>query len=122
MAVRVYKESDDQKQLVSWFSMQHPKLNDLFIHVPNGQNVGPRAGEKLRKMGLKAGFPDMVLFVATETWPAMVLEMKAPGGRVSKDQGRVMTALIEQGYCVCTCWSFDEAKSAITAYLSGGPC
>lgn len=114
-----YKEHIEQENLIKWFRIQHPEYKDLFIHVPNGQNVGVRQGARLKGMGLCAGFPDLFLFVPRGGYNGLAIEMKAPKGRPTQRQLTVINQLTEQNYQAHVCFGFDDAVEKIKEYLHG---
>lgn len=91
----------------------------------------------MRRMGCKAGVPDLQLMVP-RIWPLKVedengrlqlndkrfspglfIEMKDEEGTLSKIQKEFHELLLSQDYTIVTCYSFEEGKDAITDYLKG---
>lgn len=68
-------------------------------------------------MGLKAGMPDLMLFVPRKDSHALFLELKTKKGKVSKVQEEFHDKLVEQGYTVIVCYGFEEAVSSIQEYM-----
>ena len=81
-----------------------------WFHIPNS----PRnkvAGAKLKKMGMKAGMPDICIHYRGET---LYVELKAPKGRLSPAQKAMQMQLARAGVRVMTeCRSVE----ALEAYL-----
>lgn len=133
-----YDEEREQAALISWFKVMYPKYKNLLIHIPNGQNVGPRTGARLKSIGLKAGFPDLGLFVprtkevemtvkgvsgiryVTEsvTLYALFIEMKSKTGRVTPEQQAMHAELSAQGYQVNVCYGWDDGRKVIEGYMN----
>lgn len=111
-------ESAEQSSVIAWFFLQHPELSDLLVHIPNGQNVGTATGARLKRMGLRAGFPDLFLYVPRGTWHGMAIEMKTTTGRPSVLQLKYQKLLTEQGYLSAVCYGFDDARELINKYLN----
>lgn len=114
-----YQEHIDQTNVVKWFRVQYRDLKDLLIHVPNGQNVGARQGERLKAMGLCPGFPDLFLFVPRGCYNGLAIEMKSLKGRPTERQLTVINQLKQNNYQAYVCFGFDDAVEKIREYLNG---
>ena len=115
---RNYKESNEQATLIEWFDLAYRKYEKLLVYVPNGQNIGMLSGKRLKKIGLRAGFPDLVLFVPNKEWHGLILEFKpTDSGTVGKEQKIMITRLVAQGYCALAVNGLDEAMKIIKDYL-----
>lgn len=114
-------EAAHQAALVKWFKMQYPDYEDLLIHIPNGQNVGPRQGARLKNQGLVAGVPDLMLLVPrkiAKKWiHGLFIEMKAARGKVQQSQQKMHSLLREQRFQVNVCYGWEEASLVIRGYL-----
>ncbi len=123
-------EEQLQIAIVQYLRAQYPRV--FFHHSPNGEirpskinKTGKRyspAGTRLKQMGTQAGFPD--LFIAQTKWVgkdicygALLLELKAPDGKLSDNQKNCMAKLIEAGYKCEVVYSLDEAIKIIDSYL-----
>lgn len=127
-------EHSHQVALFRWAALmrkQIPEL-DLLIAIPNGGHRHIAVARKLKAEGVKAGIPDIALFVPRTgdcpetgypcvdpcgTFHGLFIELKAPGGKVSPAQTGWITALRKQGYRVEICRSWVEAKDLILEYL-----
>lgn len=115
-----YLEDKLQMACRYWFDMQYPRLALLLHHSPNEGRLmhTARDGAKRKAMGVRAGFPDFVLLVATERSPYLCIELKAEKGRQSEAQKNYQKAVEENGggeYIICR--TLDEFKAAIEDYL-----
>lgn len=131
-------EAEEQEMLFDWVKMQkgkYPEL-DLMWHTPNGEFRHKATAARLKKMGVKAGVPDIFLPVMMTTsvggshiaiaqnaitYGGLFIELKAKGGRLSEVQKDWLEALHFQGYAVCVCYGFEEAKQAILDYIKNVP-
>ena len=52
---------DHLQMLIIKWSAFHPICRDYLIHVPNGGRRDIREAAKFKRMGVKAGVPDLVL-------------------------------------------------------------
>lgn len=74
--------------------------------VPNGEARSARTGARLKRMGVRAGEPDIIILTQGRCFG---LELKAAGGRLSAEQRQVQAEWREAGsvYFVASGW--DEA-------------
>lgn len=114
-------EDTEQIHLFDWAAMQsgkYPELLSLF-HIPNGGKRDAREAARFKRMGVRAGVPDMFLPVPRGKYHGLFIELKAKGGKVSKNQTEWLKILAESGYAACVCFGFDEARRDIINYLEG---
>lgn len=116
--LRKSDEHDSQKLVVEWFKIQYPQHNNLLIHIPNGQNIGPIRGAELTRLGLVKGMPDLALFVPNRLYHALFIEMKSSIGTLSSAQKLVISKLKSYEYDVHVCRSFEDAQTVINAHLN----
>ena len=110
-------EHDIQKSYFEWASWQKsPELKQLFA-VPNGGHRHPATAVKLKKEGVKAGVPDVLLPVARGAFIGMAIEFKANDGTPTKEQRQRMTELQHNGWCVTMCWDWESAARFTLGYL-----
>lgn len=132
-------EATMQAALIQWWQYAHkgfglPDHRVLFM-VPNGSYLGSghkvTAGGKsvplavirfrqLQKMGFVNGVPDLLLIVPRGASVGLAVELKAPAGRLSIDQGQMLALFEQNRWAKIICWSLDEAIGAITRYLTTG--
>jgi len=106
-------ESQEQMAFVDWFRRAYP--SHLIMHIPNGERRDARTGSKLKRMGVLPGVPD--LFIPEL---ALWVEMKGTsGGRLSKDQERVIGLLEIAGYDVIVAHGWEDARRQVTEHLQG---
>lgn len=112
-------EAQEQKSLIEWAKWQEKKYPELkmLMHVPNEGKRSKRYGAELKRQGLKAGFPDLGLFVPRGNKHALFIEMKVGRNKCTDNQKKWIRALMEQGYEVKVCYSAEEAIQIIKRYL-----
>lgn len=115
-------EHDQQSLLFEWasyFENRVPELSLMFA-VPNGGKRHIGVAIKMKAEGVKAGVPDIVLPVPRKGFHGMFIEMKnGKKGKVADNQKWWLQRLSEQGYNCVVCYSYEEAKDAISEYLGG---
>ena len=112
-------EAQEQKALIQWAqfnSSRYPEL-ELLYHIPNGGLRNKREAAELKRLGVKAGVPDLCLPVARGLYHGLYIEMKRKGGQESKQQTEWLKRLKEQGYETITAYNFEQAADAIKKYL-----
>ena len=112
-------EHEDQVALFSWAALaanQRPELALLFA-IPNGGHRHKAVAARMKAEGVKAGVPDICLPVARRGYHGMFIELKTRRGRLTMEQTKWLSALIDEGYWANTCRGFEEAKHAIEEYL-----
>lgn len=100
--------------------MSHKYPDFSLIHAtPNGGKRHISVAVKLKREGVKAGFPDVSIPVPRGIYHGAYIEMKKEkGGRVSPEQKWWIEKLQEQGYAVAVCNGFNQAQDFILQYFS----
>lgn len=119
-------ERQEQQALIQWASYKEGEIPELALlfHVPNGGARTARAGARMKRLGTKAGVPDLCLPVARErpgggSYGALWIEMKTHSGRLTGPQRRWKEGLTEAGHAHRVCRSWTEARDTILSYLEG---
>jgi hypothetical protein len=113
-------EDHEQITLFAWIDLhvnRFPELR-LAFHVPNGGHRNPHVGAHMKRMGVRAGVPDILLPVARAGYTGLAIELKRSiGGRVSPEQQKWLSRLEEQGWQTYVCYGADEAIRVISTYM-----
>jgi len=100
-------EEQEQVDLARWLD----RSGELWCHVPNGGRRSPREGARLKRMGVKAGVPDILIFREPRN---IAVELKRRhGGSVSPVQKKWHKRLLEAGWAVIVAKGADEARNLI---------
>ena len=124
--VKPKQPSEDQIQMavVQYLELQKYKdrpLSYYAVHVPNGGRMTARMGNKLKKMGVQAGYCDMLIDIPRGKFHGLRLELKVEkGGIVSAAQKERITVLLEEGYQAVVCRGYDKTVEAIEEYMALG--
>lgn len=119
-APKVKSEDQEQITLMSWahrVKFGNGRLSDYLIHIPNGGSRNVVEASKFKKMGVKAGVPDLQLLIPNGLIHGLWIELKAKKGKVQPNQRLFMQRLEEQGYLCKVCFGADEAIQEIKKYL-----
>ena len=114
--------TEDQEQIavMAWahrIKFKDGRLSDYLIHIPNGGSRNIIEAAKLKKMGVKAGMPDLQLLEANESYHGLWIELKAKKGKLQPSQRLMIQRLEEQGYLCKVCFGAGEAINEIKKYL-----
>lgn len=112
-----HEEDDLQMRCVAWFRLQFPQLSRLLHHSPNGGRRDAREGARFKRMGVQAGFPDLVLLVASRGFHALFIELKTPTGRQQDTQKEYQRLVEAQGYRYVVVRSLDDFMTTIRDYI-----
>lgn len=112
-------EHDEQAALIRWAHLLECRIPELAIlyAIPNGGLRHPRTAARLRAEGARAGVWDLHLPVPRNGAPGLWIEMKRPGGRLTREQIAWGAAVRAQGARTVVCHSWIEAAHAILDYL-----
>ena len=93
-------------------------LADYLHHSPNGGSRHIAEAAKFKRMGVKRGYPDLILDVAKGGYHGARIELKkAAGGRASKEQKERLQMLTDEGYYAVVAKGYDEAVQVISKYM-----
>lgn len=106
-------ETDEQITVVEWCeAMRIP-----IAHIPNEGKRSPVAGRIMKRMGLRKGFPDLFVPLPKGGFHGLLIEMKAKGGKTTKEQEEWLDLLNQNGYAVTIAFGADEAIRKIKRYV-----
>jgi hypothetical protein len=121
---RIDREGLEQATLIMVLKLRHPEAAKLIYHVPNGGHRHVKVAMDLKKQGVRAGVPDLVLPMARGGYFGLYIEFKAEppyDADVSPEQDAYLHLLIEQGYLAIVCRGQVDALEAIRSYLLQPP-
>lgn len=88
-----------------------------FNHSPNEGRRTAQEGNKLKKMGMSKGFPDLEIPIPRHNKHGLYIELKTESGRVTPEQKKWLDYLNGCGYVAVVARSFDEARKITQEYL-----
>lgn len=87
-------------------------------HSPNGGNRDALAGAQMKALGVKRGFPDLILPFSNQSFtPGLIIEMKSATGSTSPEQKEWLAHFEAQGWRVEVARSAQEARTILCHYL-----
>lgn len=125
---RRHEEDDAQTALFSWFNVAKWRgvpLARFAFAVPNGSHLAGTPAQRamqmarLKRMGLRVGFPDWGLVLPIPPYAGLFVEQKkAHGGRVTDEQRTWVRVLRRMGYDAHVCEGLDHSKRVVEAYVA----
>lgn len=116
-------EDSIQKAILTWASYAKHNgrpLSDYLVHTPNGGGRSPGEGYNFKKMGVKKGYPDLILDIAKGGYHGLRIELKkVKGSRTTPEQIERLEMLNAEGYYAVIAKGFDEAIQIILDYMAG---
>ncbi|UPY96975.1 VRR-NUC domain-containing protein [Pectobacterium sp. 21LCBS03] len=82
-------ELEEQVALIEWADktvIDGIKIGDYLLHIPNEGKRGPKAARDAKRLGVRAGVPDLFLALPHGGYSGLWIEMKA-NYRLSKRFG-----------------------------------
>ena len=113
------KGIEDRLQIgcVRWFSLAYGNYARLLHHSPNGGSRNAIEAAKFKQMGVRAGFPDLILLVPKKGYHALFVEMKTRTGRQSEHQKEYQSAVEKMGYKYAICRSVEDFIKVVDEYM-----
>ena len=116
MTIRsLYHPTEDQEQeaVVDFCEL----MGIDIVHVPNEGKRSAAYGAKMKRMGLRSGFPDLLLPYPRAGYHGLFIEMKTEGGKATADQKKWIAKLAARGYRAVVCVGADAAICEIRNYM-----
>ncbi|MEI7151532.1 VRR-NUC domain-containing protein [Pectobacterium carotovorum] len=113
-------EFEEQAALVEWADktvINGIKIGDYLLHIPNEGKRGPKAARDAKRLGVRAGVPDLFLALPRGEYAGLWIEMKAKGGKLSAQQEVWLKRLEDAGYRAVCCFGFEQTVSEIKRFI-----
>lgn len=119
---RIDRELQEQSALFTW--ARNPAVERLYPELRlmscslNGVKLSKAQAGKAKAAGMLKGEHDVRLPVARGGYIGLSIEMKAGKNKPTQEQLDYGYLLRDEHWCVRYCWSWEEAKAEIMAYLA----
>lgn len=111
-----FKEDALLIAVMDYIRYQYPTV--LAAHIANERKASPQQGARMKRKGVKAGMPDIMIFKLKGDYNCgLAIELKIHPNKPTKHQTEILNKLSEQGWATHVCYSFDDAKMIIDDYL-----
>lgn len=117
---RNHHEAIMQSAFFHWLGFYKKLRKTCWGNMNGGQRTN-KAGHFAKLSGLTPGVPDVTIAIPTASHPGLFIEFKVKGGRLTPEQKEMIADLIDRGYAVHVCYSFEEAQDVLINYLAGSP-
>ncbi|UMO89366.1 VRR-NUC domain-containing protein [Pectobacterium sp. PL64] len=114
-------ELEEQAALIEWADktvIDGVRIGDYLLHIPNEGKRGPKAARDAKRLGVRAGVPDLFLALPRGGYAGLWIEMKAKGGKLSAQQEIWLKKMSSVGYKAEVCFGYDHAVHGIVSYLN----
>lgn len=110
---RLDDESGHQEALFNWAAYRTGLMPELqyMYHVPNGGKRDAATAVALKRQGVKAGVPDIMLPAARAGYHGLYIELKAGKNTTTKKQKEWLEYLRQQGYYTAVCYGCSQQRS-----------
>lgn len=105
-------ESAEQIAVVEWCDLLHIPI----VHIPNEGKRSLSYAAKMKRMGLRSGFPDLFVTLARGKYHGLFIEMKYGKNKTTKEQKEWLELLSAEGYACAVCYNATEAIKIIESY------
>ena len=112
---KLSSEAEEQKVVVQWCDLRKIPI----AHIPNEGKRSVAYAALLKAMGLRKGFPDLIVTLPKGGYHGLFIEMKYDKGKPSPEQKEWIHLLRSHGYAVAVCYDANEAIKTISDYLKG---
>lgn len=110
----VYASSEDAEQeaVVEYCDLLHIPI----VHIPNEGKRSLSYAARMKRMGLRSGFPDLLVPLARGGYHGLFIEMKYGKNKTTKEQKEWLERLSAEGYACAVCYNASEAIKTIESY------
>lgn len=110
----VYASSEDAEQeaVVEYCDLLHIPI----VHIPNEGKRSLSYAARMKRMGLRSGFPDLLVPLARGGYHGLFIEMKYGKNKTTKEQKEWLECLSAEGYACAVCYNAAEAIKTIESY------
>ena len=109
-------EDQLQENCIKWFDLQHPLY--ILHHSPNGGRRTKFEGALFKRLGCRAGFPDLILLFGNDDYNGLLIELKTDKGIQSQSQKAFEKKVKLTKYKYVICRSLTEFIAEITNYIN----
>ena len=109
-------EAQTQVAFFEWLSY-YPKLRASTFAIPNGGSRHVLEALNLKRQGVTAGTPDVLMAIPNKNACGAFIEFKAGKNKLTREQAAMMEILKNNGYACFVCYDLNQARQAVSKYL-----
>ena len=106
-----------QESCVRWFDLQYPQYRLLLHHSPNGGRRDVKEAARFKRMGTRAGFPDLILLLPSIGGHFLAMELKYGRGVQTDSQKAMEKAIVKAGGSYAVITIFEEFFNTVTFWV-----
>lgn len=110
----------EQQIQAALFAWADAKRIENFFSIPNGGSRNKIEAVNLKRAGVRAGVPDMMLAIKRKGYGGLFIELKRDRTcKPSPEQTDWLNRLTAAGYFATVCHGLDSAVRTVEWYLGG---
>ena len=106
-------EAKEQEVVIEYCNIKHIPV----FAIPNGGSRNVIEAANLKRQGVKAGVPDLMIPVAKHGYHGLFIEMKVGYNKPTEKQEKWINKLRDNGYKVKVCYGANDAINTIVSYM-----
>lgn len=106
-------EAQEQTTVIQYCELRHIPI----FAIPNGGSRNAIEAANLKRQGVKAGVPDLMIPVAKQGYHGLFVEMKVGYNKPSEKQEEWIKLLNRNSYLAKVCYGAEEAINLIDNYM-----
>jgi hypothetical protein len=114
-------EHQEQVALMQSLALLYPEIYELTAAIPNGGHRHIATARKLKREGVSAGYPDILIDYPCKGKHGMRIELKrvkAAKPRLTPEQKHWLDKLSRQGYLAIPAYGCADALQQIKQYIA----
>ena len=106
-----------QVAVALWIRSEYPDA--LWTASAGGMRTSIGTAGKMKRMGYRAGCPDLMIFEQRGGFAGLFIELKSETGKLDSEgkQKRFLDALNDRGYHATVCYGYVETVQTIKNYM-----
>ena len=122
-------EATEHEALFDFLSRMEGRYPDVkwAFHTPNGEKRDKATAAKLKRMGVRAGVPDVLMPIMNaapiggEFFVGLAIELKVGRNTVSDEQAAWLECLQLNGWATYICYDWVDAARILIRWVGGNP-
>lgn len=107
-------EDSEQEAVIEYCDLMRIPV----VHIPNEGKRSVAYEMRMKRMGLRSGFPDLFVPLARGKYHGLFIEMKYGKNKLTTNQKEWLGTLSSNGYACLVCYSAGDAIDIIDQYIA----
>jgi hypothetical protein len=110
----IFGTEDEEQATV----IEYCDIRDIpIVHIPNEGKRSEAYGSRMKRLGMRKGFPDLFVPLPRHGYHGFFIEMKSEKGKLSPDQRLWLVRLKNAHYATAVCYGSADAIRLIEKYV-----